>query len=322
MDGDSDVGSGKYRYEPIFERDDTRVSRSPWGAADEIGRLNWMSSQSRAEVLDGVDGSRVFDLAVDYFQGMPAWTSAQDPKFDLWMTHTPDGSIVDDLTGVGSDVHRKYAYSGSAFSMYSHIGTHICSLSHVGHYGHFWNGWNAASNLGSRSWTVGGCYPAIITRAVLVDVAALHGEDCLDDSYEITIDDLCAAERRQGVQIRERDMIILRTGRMSRWPDASRVIPAPPGLGLPAAQYLCESKGVMCIGVDGSGEVQPAKQEDSYLPVHAYLFATAGTPLIENLWLEQLALEQVYEVGLVALPLRIKGSTGCPTGAIAMPLHE
>ncbi len=77
--------------------------------------------------------------------------------------------------------------------MYSHVGTHICSLNHLGHDGRFWNGWTADEHLGSRAWRVGGVYPPIIARGVLLDVAGAHGTDCLPDSYAITPDDLTAA---------------------------------------------------------------------------------------------------------------------------------
>jgi kynurenine formamidase len=74
--------------------------------------------------------------------------------------------------------------------------------------------------------------------------------------------------------------------------------------------------------VDAGGEALPPERPDSFLPVHAYLLATAGTPLFENLWLEELARERVYESVLVALPLKLLGSTGVPVRPVAFPLKE
>ena len=148
-------------------------------SADEIGRLAWMTPQSQAAALAAADASRPFDLAVDYFMGMPAWTVLGDPKYDIWLTHTPQGE--------GRD------YAGTAISMYSHVGTHICSLNHLGRDGRFWNGWTAEEHLGSRAWRVGGVYPPIIAPGMLLDVAGVHGTDCLPDSYAITPEDLTAA---------------------------------------------------------------------------------------------------------------------------------
>ena len=44
----------------------------------------------------------VFDLNVEYFIGMPSWVAAGDPPYGIWMTHTPQGSIHDNLSGVGA----------------------------------------------------------------------------------------------------------------------------------------------------------------------------------------------------------------------------
>lgn len=74
-------------------------SASPWGPEDEIGRLNSMTPKSQADVLLKVDGSQVFDLSVEHFLGMPTWVAAGDPGYEIWMTHTPCGTIVDDLVG-------------------------------------------------------------------------------------------------------------------------------------------------------------------------------------------------------------------------------
>src|SRR3979490_1761381 len=101
-------------FDPLFERDGLTVSRSPWGPDDQIGRLNQMTPASHAEVLARVDGSRTFDLAVDYFVGMPSWTAAQDPKYDIWMTHTPQGTVNDNLSGGGKAANEANSYAGSA----------------------------------------------------------------------------------------------------------------------------------------------------------------------------------------------------------------
>jgi len=45
------------------------VGVSPWGPTDEIGRLNLITAESRANVLSRVDGSAAYDLSVEYFIG-------------------------------------------------------------------------------------------------------------------------------------------------------------------------------------------------------------------------------------------------------------
>lgn len=298
------------------------AARSPWGTGDEIGRLNLMTSESQAAVLRRLDGRHTFDLATEYFLGMPAWTAARDPAYEIWMTHSPSGTVVDDLSQAGEVANQRNSYAGSAFSMYSHTGTHVCSLNHIGQDGEFWNGWRQETHLGSRAWTVGGVFPPIIARGILLDVAADKGLECLDPSYAISDADLRDSIERTGLAVAEGDVVLIRTGRMSRWPNPDEFLGAPPGLGMSGARYLCETLGAMCVGVDAGGEALPPEQKDTFLPVHAYLLATAGAPIFENLWLEEIARTDVREFGFLAFPLKLRGSTGSPVRPVAVSLTK
>lgn len=277
---------------------------SPWGPDDEIGRLNWMTPESQAAALRNADGSRAFDLAVSYFMGMPSWVVLGDPKYDIWLTHTPQG--------------EGHAYSGTAISMYTHVGTHVCSLNHLGSDGRFWNGWTDRTHLGRRAWRVGGNYPPIIARGLLLDVARAKGLECLPDSYSITSRDLIEAG---GGELRRGDIALIRTGRMIRWPDPAAFMTAPPGLGMEGARWLAETADAMCVGVDAGGESLPTEEPDAFLPVHSYLLADAGIPVFENLWLEDLAESKVAEIAFLAFPLKLLGSTGTPVRPVGLPVR-
>ena len=278
--------------------------KSPWGAADEIGRLNWMTPESQATALQSVNGRRVFDLAVSYFMGMPSWTELGDPKYDIWLTHTPQG--------------EGHAYAGTAIAMYTHVGTHLCSLNHLGREGRFWNDWTDASHLGSRAWRVGGSYPPIIARGVLLDVAGAKGVACLPNSYAITGADLVQAG---GDRLGQGDVALIRTGRMGYWDDPEAFMATPPGLGMDGARWLARDAGVMVVGVDAGGEVLPPEDPEAFLPVHSYLLAEEGLPIIENVWLEDLAAAGERVVTLLAFPLKLLGSTGVPVRPIALSVH-
>ena len=103
--------------EAIIDKDGLKVSASPWGADDEIGRLNWITPETNAAILDHLDGAHLFDLNVEYFIGMPSWVAAGDPPYGIWMTHTPQGSIHDNLSGVGPKAHERYSYCGDSDSL-------------------------------------------------------------------------------------------------------------------------------------------------------------------------------------------------------------
>src|SRR3981189_403966 len=79
------------------------VSRSPFGPEDEIGMLNLSTASTRAELLGRLDGTHIFDLSVDYFVNMPSWTQSGDMGFQIWLSHTPSGSVLDDPAGIGPE---------------------------------------------------------------------------------------------------------------------------------------------------------------------------------------------------------------------------
>jgi len=261
---------------------------------------------------------------VEYFMGMPSWVAAGDPPYGIWMTHTPQGSVNDNLSGVGSTVHKKYSYCGDSIHLYTHCGTHIDTLNHLGFYGQFWNGWTADKDLGSRVWNKGGPenFPPVIARGVLLDIAGMKGTDCLPDSYAVTPKDLQAAARRQKVELRKKDVVLIRTGRMNAWPDFHGYLDNTPGISLASAKWLCEEVGAMCIAADTIGlEVLPSEEENVFLPVHAYMFATAGAQIIEVVNMEEIAAEKQYEFAFLGFPLKLRGATGAPMPAYAVPLR-
>jgi len=311
--------------EPIIEKDGLKVSKSPWGADDEIGRLNWITPETNRAILEHLSGGHVFDLNVEYFIGMPSWVAAGDPPYGIWMTHTPQGSINDNLSGVGASAHEKYSYCGDSIHMYTHCGTHVDTLNHLGHHGMYWNGWTADKDLGSRIWNKGGLdkYPPIIARGVLLDVAGMHGVDQLDAGYGITPQDLQDTVAKQGVELRKGDVVLVRTGRMQAWPDFDGYLQKPPGINLPSAKWLCEEAGAMCIAGDSIGlEVMPWDEPDAFLPVHSYMFTTAGAQIIEVVNMEEIAAEKQYEYFSCAdapTPERLSLIDPCGVCVIQMP---
>lgn len=300
-----------------------RVGQSPWGPDDEIGALNRITTASQAEILGRIASGKVYDLAVEYFVGMPSWYVLGDPRYQIWMTHTPDGVIIDDPAGVGREQNEKVAYTGDAISMYTHMGTHIDALNHFGLHGEVWNGFSAEEHLGDKGWTKTGVeeFPPIVARGVLIDVAAYKGVDVLPDSYAITPADLQGALDRQGIALQPGDVVMIRTGRMTVWPDNDAYMLKQPGLGLEAARWLAEEKQVAAVGGDNlSLEHFPASVDDNYVPVHTYLLAEAGVPIIEVLMLEDLARDGVHEVAFIGAPLKLRGASAAPFRPIAIPL--
>jgi hypothetical protein len=154
-----------------------KVTKSPYGKDGEIGMLHLIDAKSRAAILSRADASKVFDLSVDNFIGMPGWLGAGDQPYQIWMTHTPNGEIVSNSMKTSLEANTLVSYSGDAISMYTHCGTHIDPLNHFGYNGKIFNEFSAADHLGGRSWDRCGAekHPPIFARGVLLDIAALYG---------------------------------------------------------------------------------------------------------------------------------------------------
>lgn len=300
------------------------VGVSPWGPKDEIGRLNLITEQSRAAIMARVSGSQAYDLAVEYFVGMPSWQAAGDPPYQMWMTHTPHGNVIADPMQVGEPMNRHVSYTGSAVSMYAHMGTHIDALNHFGLNGKIWNGFRADQHLGDRGWNVTGAekLPPIVARGVLIDVAAAKGVDMLADNYRVTRSDLQQALKAQKVSLEKGDVVLIRTGRMRDYEKAQAYMANPPGMSLDAAKFLVEEGGAMVVGADNlSFETFPSEVEGNYLPLHTYLLAMQGAPILELVNLEGLSRDRVYQFAFIGASLKLRGADAAPIRPIALPIR-
>lgn len=305
--------------------DQRSVGISPWGPADEIGRLNLMTTESRNAILSRIDGGKTYDLSVEYFIGMPSWQAAGDPHYQMWMTHTPQGTVIDDPLHVGQAMNEHVSYTGAAISMYTHMGTHIDALNHFGLNGKIWNGFSAQEHAGDRGWQKAGAQtiPPIVARGVLIDVAKAQRVDMLPPGYRITREDLQHALALQGTTLQQGDVALIRTGRMQAYEQADTYMDNPPGLGLEAARFLVEEGGVMAVGADNlSFESFPSELPSDYVPVHTYLLAQQGTPIMELVFLEELSRDELYEFAFIAGSLKLRGADAAPLRPIALPVHN
>lgn len=300
-----------------------KVSRSPFGPSDEMGMLNLMTDESRAAAWAAADPTTIYDLSVDYHVGMPSWDGLGDPTYQIWMSHTPQGSVNEDVLGLGPEQNQHVTYSGDCISMYTHTGTHLDSLNHFGLDGMVWNEVRADQDLGSRHWLKNGAeqLPPVIARGVLLDVAAAAGVDVLPDSQVITADDLKAVMDRQGTVVREGDVVLIRTGRMQLWHDNKRYLHNEAGLDRDAAALLAEA-GAMIIGADNVAlEVMPSTDPDNWHPVHTYLLGECGIPIMENANLEEISAAKLWEFVMVGAGLRLRGATASPMRPLAFPIR-
>lgn len=255
--------------------------------------------------------ARVVDLAHPLERGMPV--SPNHPAFEIAMMRR-HGDVV--RPDGGSAANEMITIGG-------HVGTHIDALGHVSQDGVLHGGVEAEEVQGNRGLDVLGIdtVEPIVGRAVLLDVAALHGVECLPPAHEVTVEELEGAERAAGVDVREGDSVLIRTGWAKHWsdPDTFRgQIGGAPGPGEQAGRWLA-GRGVRLAGGETIAfEVIRPGAGHATLPVHRILLVEAGIHIIETMNLTELAAAGSAESVLVVAPLKIVGGTGSPIRPIAL----
>lgn len=267
---------------------------------------------------------RRYSLAATRFRGMPLFPG--HPSFEVLSFRTPAGLRVGGDRPWGPDNDAQLGYMSEVVTGSAHSGAHIDALAHmtIGPDARWYGGANAREHLGDFGPTVGDAssLPPLFTRGVLLDAASWRGVECLDRGEAITGDDLEAIAAAQGVEVRQWDVVLIRTGYMSQWPDIERMAAhRTPGPDVSAAAWLAE-RGIVATGTDTETyEVQPAPdlgQPTNPQPVHTHLLIERGIYLMESLDLEELARDRVHEFLFVALPLKIRGATGSMIDPLAV----
>ena len=203
-----------------------------------------------------------------------------------------------------------------------HSGTHIDALSHQAEDLYLYGRKKVTSQLqtstGFAELGVETIKP-ILNRGMLLDVARHRGEDWIEADRPITQQDLKTACEQQGLTIRSGDVVLIRTGNGARWNDPSGYL-AGGGVRADASQWLADQQ-VKAVGADNiAWDTLNAVDPDLHvtLPGHLILLVRHGIYIIENLFLEDLARDQIYEFLFVCLPLKVNGGTGSPIRPIAV----
>jgi kynurenine formamidase len=286
-----------------------------WGAEDERGALNLVSPE---RVLAGAGTCRtgaIYPLGSPIQRhGIPTVPYRPDP-LRLTLLNRTDEKALEAFGaegGVGS--------VEDVISLGSHTVTHMDALSHIYSEERIYNGFS-----NEESTTLGGAARCgiekagpIVTRGILIDVAAFKQVDCLTPGYVITGDDLVGAMREQQVEPGAGEAVLVRTGWFERFlARDGDVEPAQPGLGLEAARILADAD-VVVVGADNTAvEAMPFDNGD-FVTVHIEMLVRRGIYLIEHLRLERLAADRCRHFLFVACPLPLVGATASPVNPIAV----
>jgi kynurenine formamidase len=201
------------------------------------------------------------------------------------------------------------------------VGTQFDGFAHQTHLNSWYNCQKVDENAERTGFKKFGIHNVgmLFTRGVLIDVAGFKGAEMLGDNYEITVDDLEGALKKQNLTLQPGDAVIIHTGWGKLYgKDNARYMKSNPGIGVPAALWLA-TKDPMLLGADNSPvEVSPNPDKQLSLPVHQVALVVNGIHLLENLKLDELAQKGISEFALVMQPLKIQGGTGSTVSPVAM----
>jgi 4-oxalocrotonate tautomerase family enzyme len=256
---------------------------------------------------------RMFDLEQPRFEGMPV-IGPHKPGYLYFLYRRHGDDYRPDELGVRSSA------SGVIVCM-EHSGTHIDAVCHQADAQMLYGGIRAAEACNGKGFTAHAIEEVapMLTPGVLLDAAAERGVPSLDAGHLVTATDLEACCRRQGVDIRPGDVVLVRTGNAVFWHDPERFL-AGPGMDASAAEWLAH-KGVLAVGADNMawdviGLRDP--KTDCQLPGHLILLARHGINIIENLQLEELAAAGHSRFTFICTPLKFIGATGSPVRPLAV----
>jgi kynurenine formamidase len=277
-----------------------------WGADDALGTLNHVTPEARVaaarEIRTGITVSLSRTLEAGNVPG--AIEPAVITPFSL-----DDGGIH------WQGERLELVFHGYAFS-------HLDALSHAAFRGQAYNGRSDPQRDLTRL-SVEHLRHGIVSRGVLVDLAALRGVEYLEPGTAYTPADMEAWEKKTGVTIGRGDVLLVRTGRWVRQQARGPVDPTKIQAGPhPTMASWLQARGVALVGDDGANDLAPSVVPGVSHAFHQLAIVAMGMPLLDNLDLDALARHcadaKRWTFFFVGAPLPIKDGTGSPLNALAM----
>jgi kynurenine formamidase len=258
------------------------------------------------DLLASLGAARVYDLEQPRYAGAPTFP-AHEPGMLLHLHRRHEANLGERRTS-----------ASALLVMAEHSGTHLDAICHHAEDLRLHGGVEVDASVqtpyGFTTLGVDTIAP-LIARGVLLDVPRALGRE-LRPGHPITAAELETAA--DGTQLRDGDVVLVRTGSGAHWDDRERY-EAGPGVATDGSRWLAERRPV-AVGADNLAWDVPGADDPELgtLPGHSVLIVRAGILIIESLRLEELAADGVREFAFVCLPLKVRGGTGSPVRPIAL----
>jgi kynurenine formamidase len=306
--------TGPERMREIFEQ---VKNWGRWGADDQRGALNYITLQARARAAALIETGESVSVALD----LPVHPAPDNPHPALhMMVMAGDACTLDEFGGL----QQTADFIGVSF--HGMASTHIDALCHVLVDSRMYNGFaaNAVLSTGAVRNSIMAAKDGIAARGVLLDIPRLRGERWLELGHAISVDELEAAEKAQGVRASEGDVLIVATGRHERRAELGAWSPLSGLAGLhPECIPWLHERRIAVLGSDGISDALPGHGIPGWpVPVHQCGIAGIGLHLLDNLDTRALsaacARHRRHAFFLIVAPLRVDKGTGSPINPIAI----
>jgi kynurenine formamidase len=316
MSADGDRGEARLR-----EAAQRFCNWGRWGQDDQAGTLNFITPELVRAAAGLVRRGRVFSLAIPFGQ--------DGPQTGFLRRFNPMGFMLRD----GGDTCATSTPEGSGGAddvilLPTHSATHWDALSHIHLDFKMWNGADCreVGSQGARRNDITAFRDRVVGRAVLLDLPRAMDLPWCPPGLAIGPDGLDACAARQGVEVREGDVLLLRFGHVAMCRErggwGGYAGGDAPGLGLDSLGWLFERR-VAAVASDTWGvEVRPNEITWVGQPWHRVAIPQMGLCVGEIFDLEALAADcaadGVYEAFFSASPLPFTGSVGGPVNPTAV----
>jgi kynurenine formamidase len=285
---------------------------SKFGPADELGAANYLTPAVALEAAKLVKTGKTYSLGITVNTTTPAFP----PRTCSIYIVQPGQQGASE--GLGP---TKTTYNDDILNCWTGIGTQLDGLGHIGVGDTYYNGnkWTEFANISGLKKLGADKIPPFVTRGVLLDMAAYYGVDVVKEGTAFNRAEIEGAARKQGIDIRQGDVVIFHTGWLSLIDkDPKRFGSVEPGLGREGARYLV-SKNVVAIGADTWGlEAIPFEKDAGIFEVHQILLPMSGTYILENINTAELAKDKAWEFLFVLGQNKYQGSVQSMINPVAI----
>ena len=292
---------------------------SEWGADDQLGALNRLTPAKVLEASQLITQGAIYDMTHVFEEDMPLFTlTPEDRKYTLSIPGAPTwGPLGENKLAWNEDyIAGHLGQDGTQFDSLAHMGTVMGENGNLNEL-RYYNGWSHAEIATGRGFKKLGVEQTIpiFTRGILIDIAG-YKDRMLERSEEISVDDLKAALKKQGMSaddIRPGDALFYHTGWGKLWKtDNAKYNSGTPGLSIRAGDWIVDKKVVLVGSDNWAVEAIPNPDPNWFAPNHQKFLVENGIYIMENLDFSSLIKAGVYEFAFVFGAVPFKGATGSP----------